>query len=396
MKKLPQRLCTGCMACSAICPKKAITFKVMNGFFKRCVSDDCVRCGLCEAVCPILHPANKSKPIDVVAASLTNRDVLKRSSSGGVFAGVASVFLSRGGAVCGAIINRTEVFHEISDCDFEMFQGSKYLQSRTDQIFLKVENALKTNQCVLFTGTPCQVAAIQSFVKLRKLDLTNLFTIELICHGVPSFSLIDMYGKQFAAKIEKIISFRDKDEGWSPRYATTIQLQDGSIIRDANSSFTKAFSGFKMLRRSCYDCPFKDINRSADLTIGDLWGNKNQHNYNDGLSLVLVNSKKGLDLMMESSNLFSLRSIKKEDYWLQGNPNLVKHYNPYKYHPFRIFLNWNIKHLGQKTLTAFYCGVFDHNHILQKLVHAIDAPYDKLLNYERVRKCKKVLSDFFD
>ena len=337
-----------------------------------------------------------NKPVTVVSARLLNEKVLSNSSSGGVFAGIAQNILNHGGFVCGAVLKGKEVEHKISSYDFKPFQGSKYIQSNMARIYLDIERTLKDKNIVLFSGTPCQVAGIHSFLRQRGIREKNLYTIDLVCHGVCSSELLNIYEDKLGKEIVSIISFRDKRNGWGPEYATTVELSDGTILRDENSCFTKGFSGFKLLRKSCYDCIFRRLDRCADLTVGDLWGVKNKLKNENGISLVLVNTTKGENLLKDSSELFEISSLANESFWLYGNPNLVKHSNPYRYHPFRLLLNWNMRNLSPKMIRALYCQEFEDGIFIKRFVRLVDSPYDFALRHERKRKCKEVLSDFFD
>lgn len=399
MTNLPKHNCTGCMACEAVCPKNAISFQIQGGFYSKSISDSCIKCGLCELVCPTLHPIVSRIPSQIFSAQYKDTRVLLNSSSGAVFAGLAQSVLNDGGLVSGATIRGLGVIHEISDCDYQKFQGSKYLQSYSATVYPIIISELKRGKTVLFSGTPCQVAGLLGIAKIKNVDTTNLITLDVICHGVPSFSLISLFEKHLKKKIKRFISFRDKVGGWNSHYATTVEFIDDSVLRDDSGFFSNGFSGFKMLRNSCYHCPYKDIHRCSDITVGDLWGGHTNSDDTKGLSLLLVNSEKGESIINKVKNSFELCDIEKEKYWLLGNPNLCNHKNPYKYHPLRVLLNFNMRHLPSWINDACYCGAYDEGVkglLLQKAVHFIDMPFDKLLRYERRKSCKKVLSDFSD
>ena len=384
------------MACAAICPKEAIDFKIIDGFYTRVHLESCIGCNLCEKVCPVNNSVEKYRFEKVLSAHLLQQNVIERSSSGGVFAGLAQTILNKGGCICGACIDGLHVEHKISYSDFTQFQGSKYLQSDMSNAYRLIEEALKEHKITMFSGTPCQVSGLYRYLQLKKIPLSQLYTIEVVCHGVPSFDLLSIIEKNYKKRIRKILSFRDKKEGWSPQYKPVIEFSDGCRVRDESNSFSKGFSGFKMLRKSCYSCKYKDISRCADLTIGDFWGVAKQQARHDGLSIVLVNTSKGEELLMQSASIFEYNDITKDMNWLYGNPNLISHFNPYRYHPFRLFLRWNLDHLNLTILKAFYCSEFGNKKLLRKIIHIIDYPFDRILNYERRKQCKKMLSNFSD
>ena len=191
--------CCGCGACYNICPQGAITMKAdVLGFLYPTINKElCVDCGLCEKICPIIKKlSGKSQKKCLVAVSRNNR-FLRDSSSGGIFPEIAKYVYESKGVVYGAVYKRNDndklyVCHVRSDSinDIKSFQNSKYLQSDTQKVYKDVELDLKLNKLVLFTGTPCQISALRSY--LRK-EYDNLITVETICHGVPSVKLFQDY-----------------------------------------------------------------------------------------------------------------------------------------------------------------------------------------------------------
>lgn len=297
--------CSGCYACAAVCPKNCINMVSDNeGFwYPKIDNDACVRCGLCERVCPIINKwssDNQQRPT-AIAAINKNTEVRLNSSSGGIFSILAEWVLSKNGVVFGAAFDDSfqEVHHifieNISDVD--RLRGSKYVQSRIGDTYKEVKRFLTSGRLVLFTGTPCQIAGLYSF--LGK-DYEDLYTQDIICHGVPSPLVWRKYlheRESKAASKTKRMSFRHKKYGWKT-FAVLFEFSNNStyIKTLQEDSFMRAFLSNACLRPSCYSCSFKTVNRQADITLADFWGVHRVMPYmddNKGTSIVLVHSKKG-------------------------------------------------------------------------------------------------------
>lgn len=312
--------CCGCTACTSICPHQAITMQPDNlGFlypqieYKRCVD-----CKLCERVCPILQRKESeynTEPLSYKAAR--NRDIstLLWSTSGGVFPALAQYIISLGGIVYGvAYSEEMEVVHTFSETieECSKFAGSKYVQSNLNGIFRKIRSEVKSGRIVLFSGTPCQVAGLRSFLH-NKYD--NLFLIDIICHAVPSPNVFRDYvnyvEKQLGHKL-KSIRMRDKTRyGWGHVTSTCYVFDNDEFVIDPAGlkSWNSIYFSALVNRPSCSDCKFCNLSRSGDITIGDYWDDDNKHPElycNDGTSLILINTKKGSDLF---------KQLKKVDSW---------------------------------------------------------------------------------
>ncbi len=320
---LPNETCTGCGGCRNICPKDAITLKPdAEGFLMPVVDQEqCVQCHACEKACPALHYQSESSGNPEVYAVRANSQIRAISSSGGVFQLLARPFVLEGGAVFGAAFDADMQLHHVmatTENGLRPLRGSKYLQSDTGLIYRKVQECLKKGQKVLFVGTPCQIAALKNIVK----DTTNLYTLDLLCHGVPSQQLFDNYLAGIA-KNRKVqdVQFRSKRFGWSCQ-SIYVTFTDGTTYEGnvKNDPFEKAFHHNLGLRRSCADCPFAEYTeRPGDLTIGDFWGiTKIDASCHDGkgTSLVLVNNEKGMELLKmikkQGKRLHAIKKMKVE------------------------------------------------------------------------------------
>lgn len=304
--------CCGCGACAQACPKKCITMQPDGEGFLYPVVDSrlCVECGICESTCPILKKAKPAQSeTDAYAAYTKDENIRGKSSSGGVFSVLARQVLVRGGVVFGAAFADDFSVHHVKAErveDLEKLRGSKYVQSRIENTYRETKCLLETGKCVLFTGVSCQIAGLKAF--LGK-EYEELYTVDVLCHGVPSPAVWQRYcGEQEKAHRDKLsgVSFRDKVTGWKT-CSVAMGFKGGAryCVRNSKDPYMKMFLGDICLRPSCHSCRFKDIPRLSDLTIGDAWGiQKHMPDMDDdrGTSVVLVNSEKGRRLWEEVNN----------------------------------------------------------------------------------------------
>ncbi|MDD6200649.1 MAG: polysaccharide pyruvyl transferase family protein [Firmicutes bacterium] len=306
--QVPHDQCTGCGACYNKCPVNAIQMKEdRKGFLAPVIdSGTCVHCGLCAKHCPVLNKGyirqyKEAKP-DCYAVMADDK-IRKHSSSGGMFTVLAEYVLQKGGLVCGAAYSEDylSVSHILTDNkdDLQRIRGSKYVQSSTGLTYQAVETALKAGRWVLYTGTPCQIAGIRSFLKK---DYDHLILIDIVCHGVPSPKVYRKYIQEKARGKRLIKSdFRDKSFwGWGT--ATSFTFEDGSTYRGDcyRDEYWRAFLGGLSTRECCGKCEYANIARIGDFTIGDFWGVGTLSKACDdgqGTSLLLVNSQKAKALM---------------------------------------------------------------------------------------------------
>lgn len=350
MPNLPSsKDCCGCAACIDICPKKALSLVEDNHCFYNVVinNEDCIDCGLCEKHCHILHPERlrKSDPrkVEPIAAWSTNEELIKHSATGAIFAQIACNMLEEGNTyVYGAALQEDSTVHHIEISNVKhirLLQNSKYQQSYCVGIYAKIKKRLREGARVLFSGVPCQVAALYSFLQYDKNLVKNLYTIEVICHGVPCNDIHRTSLK--ANKATKIYAYRNKDNrGWCGPNGNNNRLsyidEDGN--RYMTTSFQKdslfrSYLSFNFTRENCYECPYSDILRVADLTIGDFWGwdhtpNPDKYKNYWGTSIVLRNTDKGLK-MMSMDNLVCVNTTWKE--FLPFNQNLYMPSNLFDY-----------------------------------------------------------------
>ena len=291
--------CCGCTACMNICPVQCIVMRRDREGFDYPVAnpDLCISCGRCEDVCPMSHTAEAEGPLVTLAAR--DPGFLDRSSSGGIFPVLAGRMIGQGGSVYGSVLNPDlTVSHTCtSDIDgVERMRGSKYVQSELYASFEDVKYELEQGTKVMFTGTPCQVAGLKSYIGK---DEDGLLLVDCACHGVPGPGLWEKYVKALSEKYGmqiKDISFRGKDRSWR-KYDFVVNGPERSIVTPHQKDpYMLLFLQDMTLRPSCYQCPFRNGGSGSDLTLADLWNVAEvapEMDDDRGVSLILVNSEKG-------------------------------------------------------------------------------------------------------
>lgn len=332
---IEKKYCTGCSACHDICPNNCIEMRTDNeGFlYPYIIKENCKSCDKCLQVCP----ATKNKksmfrePQCYIAWNCDD-NIRALSTSGGLFSAMADKVISKGGAVVGAAFDqsfhlRHTVANNWQDC--LLMTGSKYLQSDTRGIYRQVKDYLNNGSRILFTGTACQVAGLNAFLN-KEYDL--LITCEIICHGVPSPEVFKKYLFYLETKIkDKVVyyQFRSKKHGWS-KLAVSVKYAKGKIktYRTRYCPYHTWFGRHFSVRPSCYQCLYRDINRVADITIGDFWGIERYRldiDRDKGISVVLANSKKGLCCLNEIKEKLYIEQCPFD--WVLGkNQYLIKDY----------------------------------------------------------------------
>ncbi|MBR1677276.1 MAG: Coenzyme F420 hydrogenase/dehydrogenase, beta subunit C-terminal domain [Clostridia bacterium] len=281
----------------------------------------CINCGLCEKVCPInkQEPLRSNKP-NTYAAKIKDDTIRNLSSSGGIFSILANEILSKCGVVYGVALSddlkQAQHIRVDNTEDIYKLRGSKYLQSKTGNIFNQVKSDLEDNKQVLFSGVPCQINGLKLF--LRK-EYENLLTVEVICHGVPSPALwlkyFDYLETKYNAKIQKV-NFREKRNGWKTFGLTEDGDNISQYLNLHHDPYMQMFLRNYCLRPSCYDCVAKKLESMADLTIADFWGIQNvapEMDDDKGTSLVLVQTKKGEKILDSLKEQFVSKKVDFDD-----------------------------------------------------------------------------------
>ena len=340
-----KRLCTGCAACINACPVHVIDMvEDIEGFIYPKVNiKDCIDCHLCEKSCPMLKgrevlcETHEDYPL-YYAGQLKNKEDLFEVSSGGAFWAFAQAVIEKGGVVYGAIQENVDhVFHIRASRleEIKLIRRSKYFQSDIGLSYQHAKEDLKNGLMVLFSGTGCQIAGLKAY--LNK-DFGNLFTCDVVCHGVPSRKVWNKYRLEKEEKEGKRIVnlvFRDKSFGWSKNHYK-ITYDDGTIEKEFSDKqlFHAGYLSGLFYRPSCGDCHFASLPRVSDITLADFWkyeGRFRQPEKDYGVSLITVNNDKGNSLLQLSSKYFDFDSTD-EDLALSSCKHLDEHpsENPYR------------------------------------------------------------------
>ncbi|MEW9094154.1 MAG: Coenzyme F420 hydrogenase/dehydrogenase, beta subunit C-terminal domain [Clostridiaceae bacterium] len=327
---LDKTRCSGCRSCEQICTTQCIIMiEDTEGFVYPSVNEKkCIKCRLCIKHCPQINNTisdDQFKNPEVYAARIKETKILMKSSSGGVFSVVAEKVIDKGGVVFGCAFDENLVAKHIvveNKEDLKLLRGSKYVASDLNNTYTQVKDYLKTGRMVFYTGSPCHIAGLKSFLGE---SYTNLITADIICHGTPSPKLFKKYiiwleksltKRKFKMNMRNkeinikkmnwkicLYDFRNKEtKGW--RCGTIkVCLKNGeeNVVIRPISLLDPYFSSFitsKTYRPSCYTCKYACETREGDYTFADYWGIELFHPEfysSKGVSLLLINTKKGKD-----------------------------------------------------------------------------------------------------
>lgn len=310
--------CLGCEACVQVCGKAAITMEEDQDGFRYPIIDTekCVDCGMCRNVCPLNNmPQRYEKDKYVYGGYSLNKDIRFESTSGGAFSEIVDTFCGENYVIFGAEAKGLEVFHNFITDKRELgkFRKSKYSQSKIGTAYKDARRFLKEGKSVLFSGTPCQIAGFKTF--LANTNQENLLTVEVVCEGVPSplyVRKLDQHiTKKYGSPIESLdYRYTSKSIIAKGRWdfeQMKIRTSDGRTLNKDRwfNPFWSIWLKHLMSRPSCYECPFTNTSRVADITLGDLWG---VHQYcpelygkNGGASLVIGNTQKGKKIIEKAA-----------------------------------------------------------------------------------------------
>ena len=304
-----QEKCVGCKSCEQSCPIKCISMvENTEGFWYPKVDENkCIQCGKCLKQCPVENLGmHRNTPKSVWAWRNKNDIDIMKSASGGVADSVAKAVLERGGFVYGASYDQQLVVNHIEikeDREREKIQSSKYVQSDPKDTYSKVKQRLSEGKMVLYTGTPCLIAGLYAYLGG---DKDNLYTVDIICHGVPSPKFFKKYIEFQNKRLNDSIiyyNFRSKEKkGWGTQYQYLLKThknKEAKIL--ALDPYGRHFLDGDCYRENCYQCPYANTSRVGDLTVGDFWGIAKSHpNFNSpkGVSSVFINTEKGENLFM--------------------------------------------------------------------------------------------------
>ena len=323
--------CFGCEACLQACHMCAIKMvEDDEGFrYPQVDSEKCVNCGSCNDACPYENLPEKNQGEHYVFGGyIKNLDVRDKSTSGGVFSALVDAWCDENYVIFGAEARGLEIYHSyIEDKkDIDRFRKSKYSQSHVGDSYLKACEFLKEGKKVLFSGTPCQIAALKNVIG-KNTPIDKLLTIEVVCEGFPSPLLLRKYEQHLIGKKGikfEAIDYRFKDgarwdyEVMSIEYTSLNDSKKGVFKQDRwFNPFWIFWAARLMSRPSCVPCPFRTTDREADITLGDLWG---AHLYcpelygnNRGCSLAVCNSEKGIAVFKKAEPYLYGHELKYEE-----------------------------------------------------------------------------------
>ena len=375
MDRLDER-CTSCSACFAVCPKNAIEFKLSeNGFYRPFIKEDlCVNCGLCKTVCAkydddILQDG--SSEYSCIAVKTSNKDILKKSSSGGACYEIAKSLLNDGYSIIGVSYDHKKKeaigvsFNNIEE--FEKIRGSKYFQADISEI---IRTALRDGKKHAIFATPCQIYGIRKAVKKMNIE-NNFVLIDIFCHGTPTVLLwqkyIEYQQKKNHNKEIKDILFRSKAKGWH-RFCTTFYYEDAQkTSKIINDTFYTLFFGKDLFNEACYPCQFRSTLRYTDIRMGDFWGFRYDTDL-EGVSCVVASSDLGVDVLKKIDR----ESVLKRDIKF-GEVTAAQSYG-------------EVHKMNEKRRTSLLKSFFDSESDIEEIFRV----YKKQLNFkERLRHFKK-------
>lgn len=325
--------CYGCGGCEQICPVSCISMEPdeMGFLYPRVDGERCIGCGQCENVCPALHYEDRVElSCKVYECRSKDEEVLRKSSSGGVFYGLARYVIERGGVVFGAAFDENwQVFHTCAEnlADLEALCRSKYAQSRMGDAYAQTAEYLKSGREVLFAGTPCQAAGVKNYIRvltgrgeLLEPAFRGLITADFVCGSIWSPLVFAKYLEELREQNQSDIVelyCRDK-EGmkWSD-YGTTVRFADGSTHKRIGPEDYYKMGAFGKLytRPGCFQCNYKGMNSGSDLTMGDMWYDRQKYvpEEENGLSLLILKTEKGKEIFEAVSSRYEYRRIGLED-----------------------------------------------------------------------------------
>lgn len=327
--------CCGCTACAAVCPRDAIEMaEDSEGFrYPRVDPEKCIDCGLCRKVCPILNNQKEEKhKQDGYIVNNKDNEVRKESTSGGAFSAIADYVISRGGCVFGAAFGKDfTVTHQCAETREELskFRNSKYVQSSPEDSFRKVKELLESGRMVCYSGTPCQIEGLRSF--LGK-EYENLVLVDVVCRAVPSPKLFRTYlnyikeTKLNGEDVGRVI-FRDKSR-YGYKYTLMTVAGQNTLYQEGidTDPYLRAFFSGLAIRPSCENCRFKKQYRPGDFTLWDCFNTEDydkQMDDNIGTTKILVQSDKGRRIFGEIRN--SVQCLKVDNEVLvRGAREMVK------------------------------------------------------------------------
>ena len=395
--------CTGCSACSVICPNNAISLKknLIDGSSPEIDMEKCVNCHLCTKVCPVLNEPDLRYTQHVFAAWSNNDNERKTSASGGIATQLYNYAINNKWSSYGVVMNADGYAKFVSvETEKELYsvRNSKYVFSSNELPYEEIANSLKTGKKVLFIGLPCQVAAIRKYLKIKSIKTDSFLCCDLICHGTSPTEYLNQHIKKVVKRKITEICFRDSSRGTKNFYFSLYDnkqcLYSKSVLE--NDVYQLGYHKALIYRDGCYSCHFAKAERVGDLTLGDFSGLGKKEVFlhsKDNVSCVLVNTDKGAGVVTRpvEEQLITIVERKREEAFTYEK-QLIKPSDPHKnrdlfvllYSKTRDFENAAKKCLRDE-LRAYYIRKYSGSIFAKKILRLV-------VNKEVRLKIKKVFS----
>lgn len=355
--------CYGCGACACSCNFGALKMGSNGQGFMYPILEQskCKNCNSCYKVCPAVDDnLNKIRGAvkigDVYSARNVDSEIRRKSSSGGVFYALSEYVLQNNGYVCGVVWNNDfTVRHILSNMriDRDAMIQSKYIQSDMNSCYKDVKKKLEDGRSVLFTGTPCQCAALKIFLRNVKTD--NLVLCDVLCGG----NVSPGFFKSYLNYIEKCKNdktagglFQNKKLGWKQHHIrVTLNHSIYEGARRDNEPFFSLYLAKNIIRVSCFECAFASKERITDITLGDFWGIVDKSIDDDiGISFIEVNTNKGAEIL---KNISDQLLTERRDINLAASKQINLRTAPIKPKNYDEFWNCYVRNGGEYTLKKY-------------------------------------------
>lgn len=318
---IDKKECCGCSFCVEVCPVHCISMTTDAEGFRYPQIDEaaCIHCEKCSKTCSFAAKQNVQSTVkECIVSQHSIMAELMKSRSGAAFAICSDWILSEGGVVYGAVLTpQMEVVHvrATNKESRDLMRGSKYAQSNIEGLFADILQDAKEKP-VLFSGTACQVDAVNAYFKIKHGKIDNLYTLDIICHGVPSPMMFREYITYLEKKEKKKVTafdFRNKKFGWDNHIETYCFGDE----EQKSTLYRKLFYEEIALRPSCHNCHYTSLDRVADLTVADAWNIQKvypEFDYKKGVSLCTANTEKGIRMMERIKAESTWKTAKIEDF----------------------------------------------------------------------------------
>lgn len=296
--------CAGCMACVDACPKGAISIRDNLKSYNAVIDQNvCVGCNICHSICQVNHPAKQVTPIKWYQGWASETVIREIGSSGGLATALSLSFVQGGGIVWSCVLEHGQfVFRQAATLEeLKKFSGSKYVKSNPSGSYSEIRKSLKAGKRILFIGLPCQVSALRNFVG-EKLE-SNLYTVDLICHGSPSPRVLELFLKQYGYKLSDLKDIRFRKKNHFQTYDMEYGMENYKSIaaNGVTDRYLISFLNCLCYTENCYSCNYAKTERVSDITLGDSWGSSlPKEERGKGISLILCQTQKGLKLIGNS------------------------------------------------------------------------------------------------